>query len=25
MVVPEIGWETTEHGAWVDWDALEHS
>ena len=21
----EIGWETTEHGAWVDWDALEHS
>jgi hypothetical protein len=21
----EIGYETTEHGAWVDWDALEHS
>jgi hypothetical protein len=21
----EIGYEPTEHGAWVDWDALEHS
>jgi len=21
----EIGYETIEHGAWVDWDALEHS
>jgi len=21
----EIGYEATEHGAWVDWNALEHS
>jgi hypothetical protein len=21
----DIGYEATEHGAWVDWDALEHS
>ena len=21
----EIGYQPTEHGAWVDWDALEHS